>query len=134
MPFEDRIKEVLQKKVSRGKINVNIIYDNNGSKEEVITINRKLAKNYYKGLVELKKYLGLKDSLGMKDMVGLPGVINYEATQKNLAVLWPKIEKALVLALGSLVVDREKEGRATYHDFCKRVGRIDKMLERTQDW
>ena len=127
-PFEDRIKEVLQKKISRGKINANIIYDNSGSKDEVITINRKLAKSYYKGLVGLKKYLGLKDALGVKDMVMLPGVINYEATQRNLTVLWPKIEKAILSALDSLLTDRKKEGKAIYRDFCKRTDDISKML------
>lgn len=128
-PFEDRIKDVLQKKIARGKVNVNIIYDNSGTKEEVITINRRLAKNYYKGLIGLKKHLGLKDALGIKDMVLLPGVINYEATQKNFSVLWPKIQKALLKAIGALVTDRAKEGKALHRDFCNRVDHIGKMLE-----
>lgn len=128
VPFEDRIKEVLQKKIQRGKINVNVIYDNRASKEEIITINKKLAKSYYTGLVGLKKYLGLEDCLSIKDMVALPGVINYEATQEGLTALWPKIEKALLLALDRLMADREKEGLATYRDLCKRMDNITKML------
>jgi len=127
-PFEDRIKEVLQKKINRGKINVNVIYDSRTSKNEVITINKKLAKNYYDGLVSLNKYIGLKENIGIKDLIMLPGVINYEATQGSLSSLWPKIEEALNAALGALMVDREKEGRATYHDFCKRADNITKML------
>lgn len=127
-PFEDRIKEVLQKKIQRGKINVNIIYDNRASREEVITINKRLAKSYYAGLIGLKKHLGLKDSLGMKDMVALPGVINYEVTQEGLTALWPKIEKALSSALKKLVADREKEGHATYRDLCKRSNNITRLL------
>lgn len=127
-PFEDRIKEVLQKRVSRGKVNVSMLYDNNASKDKVITINRKLAKSYYVGLVGLKKYLGLKDAAGIKELIMLPGVINYELTQEGLAVIWPKIEKALNMAIDALVVDREKEGRAIYRDFCKRLGSISRML------
>ncbi len=127
-PFEDRIKEFLQKKIQRGKINVSIIYDNRASKEEVITINKKLAKSYYAGLVALKKHLGLKDVLGIKDMVALPGVINYEVTQEGLADLWPKMEKALTLALNRLIADRDKEGHATYRDLCKRVDNTTRML------
>ena len=127
-PFEDRIKEVLQKRIQRGKINVNIIYDNNSAKEEVITINKKLAKNYYNGLVGLKEYLGFKDTLGMKDIVMLPGVINYEATQKNLASLWPRVERAIFAAIDSLLTDRQKEGKAIYNDFYKRAEVINKML------
>jgi len=128
MPFEDRIKEVLQKRLQRGKINVNVIYDNRASKAEIVTINKKLAKSYYTGLVALKKHLGLKDSLGMKDMVALPGVINYEVTREGFTALWPKVEEALSLALDRLVVDREKEGHATYRDLRKRTDNIMRLL------
>ena len=65
-PFEDRIKDVIQKKISRGKVNVNIIYENSGPKDEVIAINKKLAKSYYTGIVGLKKALGLKEPIGLK--------------------------------------------------------------------
>ncbi|MDO8536280.1 MAG: YicC/YloC family endoribonuclease [Candidatus Omnitrophota bacterium] len=127
-PFEDRIKEVLQKKISRGKVNVNIIYENSGPKDEVIAINKKLAKSYYTGIVGLKKALGLQEPIGLKELINLPGVINYAATHESLTVLWPKLEKALLAALISLISDREKEGKALHKDFCKRVFIIDKML------
>jgi uncharacterized protein (TIGR00255 family) len=127
-PFEDRIKELLQKKINRGKINVNIIYENSGSKNEVIAINRRLAKSYYAGIAGLKKSLGLQEPIGLKELIGLPGVINYAATQESLTVLWPKIEKALSAALASLISDREKEGKALHKDFCRRVAVISEML------
>jgi uncharacterized protein (TIGR00255 family) len=132
MPFEDRIKELLQKKVKRGKINVNVIYDSRASKDEIVTVNRKLAKSYYNGLSALKKHLGLKDALTLKDMVGLPGVINYEVTRDSLAKLWPNIEKALSLALAKLLADREKEGRATCREFCDRINAITALLSEIQ--
>ena len=94
----------------------------------MITINKKLAKSYYAGLVGLKKYLKLKDPLRMKDMVALPGVINYEVTQEGLLDLWPKIEKALSAAVSSLIRDREKEGQATCRDLSKRIDSITGLL------
>lgn len=127
-PFEDRIKEALQKKINRGKVNVNVIYENNRAKDEVVAINKKLAKSYHAGMVSLKKSLGLKEPVGLKELIALPGVINYAATQESLTVLWPKIEKALSAALTALILDREKEGKALYRDFSKRVSAIDKML------
>ena len=127
-PFEERIKEALQKKVQRGKINVNVIYDSNSRRNEIITINKKLARSYYAGLSGLKRHLGLKDALGLKDMVTLPGVINYEVKQAALADLWPKVEKALLSAVSALVKDREKEGYATNRDLSKRINNIDRLL------
>jgi len=127
-PFEDRIKEVLQKKINRGKVNVSMIYENNASKSEVVAINKKLARSYHSGIVELKKSLGLKEPVGLKELISLPGVINYAATKESLTMLWPKIEKALSAALASLIADREKEGTALQKDFFKRIASIDKML------
>ena len=43
--FEDRIKEALQKKLKRGKINLNLIYEGSALKDERISINRKTAAN-----------------------------------------------------------------------------------------
>lgn len=132
MQFEDRIKETLEKKIHRGKVNVNIAYDNKASREEIININKKLAASYYRGLTGLKKHLGMKDPLGMKDIMALPGVINYEVLQEGATDLWPKIEKALSSALRRLLVDREKEGQATYRDLCKRADNIAKLLSEIQ--
>src|SRR3989338_7643831 len=58
--FEDRIKEILQKSLKRGKINLNLIYDGVLLKTERITINRKTAKNYHEELNKLKKHLCLE--------------------------------------------------------------------------
>src|SRR3989338_5740348 len=49
--FEDEIKDILQKKVSRGKVNLNLMYDGSlALKGETMTINRLAAKNYYNEL------------------------------------------------------------------------------------
>jgi uncharacterized protein (TIGR00255 family) len=126
--FEDRMKELLQKKVSRGKVNVNLIYDGVLLKAEKIAINRKTAKNYYDELMKLRRYLDLKDAVTTKDLVALPGVLTYVALDENLSKLWPTVKKALDRALDRLTVDREKEGRSTYLDLMKRAKNIERMM------
>ncbi|MFA5146506.1 MAG: YicC/YloC family endoribonuclease [Candidatus Omnitrophota bacterium] len=126
--FEDKIKEVMQKSVARGKIYINLIYDGALAKEERISINKSIVKNYYDELKRLKKHLGLKDDITIKDLAALPGVINYEVREKGLGELWPKIKKALDKAIARLTADREKEGRSIYNDLNARAGKIEKML------
>lgn len=126
--FEDRIKEILQKRVMRGKVNLNLIYDGVLLKTERITINKKTAKNYYEELSKLKKYLGLEDAVTTKDLVALPGVLTYDALDTNLTKFWPSVKKALDMAIARLVVDREKEGHATHADLMKRARNIQKMM------
>jgi len=126
--FEDRIKEILQRKIKRGKINLNLIYDGKSLKNESISINEKTARNYYTELLKLKKGLGLKDEITTKDIIMLPGVLSYEALDKNLEKFWPKVKEALENALDRLIVDREKEGKALKADLTSRSKKIDKML------
>jgi len=126
--FEDKIKEVLQRSIKRGKVNLNLTYDGVLLKEEKITINRKAAKSYYDEISGLRKYLGLDGDISVKDLVALPGVVSYGALDENLAAFWPKIKTALDKALAKLVADREKEGRSIYADLMKRVRRVEKVL------
>jgi len=126
--FEDRIKEVLQKSLRRGKVNLNLVYDGRLLKNERITINRKAAKSYCDELSKLKKHLGLKDDVAMKDIVALPGVLSYEAMEANLSAIWPKVKAALEKAIDRVIADREKEGRSIYADLAKRAKHIAAML------
>jgi len=127
--FEDRIKEVLQKKLQRGKISLNLVYDGKLLKTERITINRKTAKHYHSELSRLRDHLGLKDAVTTKDIMGLPGVISYEVIEGSSSAIWPKVRKAVEEAANHVVADREKEGRAIYLDLAKRTHHIEKMLK-----
>ena len=126
--FEDRIKEVLQKQVLRGKVNLSLVYDGKPLKDERIRINRDMAKNYYNELLKMKKHLGLKDDITTKDLVALPGVLNYEAGAEKIAELWPKIKESLDRTIAKLIADREKEGRALCKDLAARARKIELML------
>ncbi len=126
--FEDKIKEILQKEIGRGKINLNLMYDGTVMKGEKIAINTKAAKNYYNELSKLRGALGLRDDITTKDIIALPGVLSISAMDEGLSEFWPRIKAALDNAVKSLVIDREKEGKATYVDLMARVKKIDKML------
>ena len=126
--FEDKIKEILQKDIKRGKVNLNLIYDGEPLKGGRINIDEKVAKSYHEGLQRLRRHLGLNDDFSAKDIMLLPGVINYEAVERNLPAIWPKVRLALDRAISALIKDREKEGKALCADLGKRAKKIEKML------
>ena len=126
--FEDKIKEILQKKIQRGKINLSLTYDGALLKSEKVSVNKKSAKNYYNALNGLKAYLGLKEEINIRDLIALPGVLNFDSTESGLAIFWPKIKKALDMAIDHLVADRAKEGKALALDLTTRTKKIEKML------
>jgi len=126
--FEDRVKDVIQKNVKRGKINVGIAYDGALLKEGKVIIDNKTAKRYYSELSKLEKSLGLSNGITVKDLAGLPGVVSYEIEEAKVDALWPKVKTALDRALVKLSKDREKEGRALFVDLNTRAKKIKSLL------
>ena len=126
--LEDKIKEVLQKQIKRGKINLVLSYDGVPLKGGRIAINKKTAKNYYNELYSLKKDLGLKEEISVKDIIALPGVLSFDSLEQGLVSFWPRIKKALDMAIDRLVSDRGKEGKALAADLTRRTGKIETML------
>lgn len=126
--FEDKVKDVLQKNVKRGKMNVNVFYDGALLKEGKVVIDPKTAKRYYAELSKLEKSLGLKNGITVKDLAALPGVVSYEIEEAKVAALWPKVKIALERALAKLGKDREKEGKALFTDLNNRARNIKVLL------
>ena len=126
--FEDKIKEMLQKKIKRGKVNLSLSYDGAPMKGGRLSINRQAAKDYYNKLKGLKRHLSLDGGIEIKDIISLPGVLNIDSFEKGLISFWPKIKNALDVAMDRLIDDREKEGKALYADLARRTKKIDMML------
>jgi uncharacterized protein (TIGR00255 family) len=131
--FEDRIKEIVQKKIKRGKVNLNLIYDGVIVKDERVSVNVPLAKSYYHALSKLQRTLNIKGEALVDDLILFPGVLNYEVREESLVRLWPKIKEALDTALGTVVADRIREGRALHKDLARRAACIEKMLRAIND-
>ena len=126
--FEDRIKEILQKRVRRGKLNLTLTYEGPMLKEDRLMINKMAAKNYYDKLSNLRRHLGAREEIGLKELITLPGVLSYDALEKNLTKIWPNIRIALERALDKLISDREREGAGIFKDLMGRTKRIEGML------
>jgi len=109
--FEDKIRESLQKKVSRGRLNLFLSYDRKGRKEDEVCIDKKIGKQYYNRIRDLKKSLGLSGEIGIDQIIVLPGVVAYQPQEDNAKKLWPLISKALASALEDLLVSKAREGK-----------------------
>lgn len=126
--LEDKVKEVIQREVSRGKVYLNLIYEGEQPTHEIICLDVGLAKSYYKKLNDLKKVLNIKEEIGLRDIVVFPGVLNVRVTEREVYKLWPVIEKAVAKAVAKLVHEREKEGKHLAVDLKKRLSNIKKHL------
>lgn len=126
--FEEKIKELLQKQIMRGKVSVSLMCEGRLMKGERFSIDRVVAKNYHDELLKLKKHLGLADDITIRELMSLPGVLNYEAGEDSLAKVWPIMKRAVESAMKSLVTDRAREGKALALELSTRAKKILSML------
>lgn len=125
---EEDVKEMLQKRIERGKVYCSLVCDGVRLKEERVAFNAKVAAQYCHELTALARQLRLDGGLRMRDIVSLPGVLTYEASEGPLDKAWPAVKRAIERALARLAIERAKEGKALYRDLIKRSKRISAML------
>jgi len=126
--FEDRIKELLQRKVQRGKISMSLMCKGPLARNCRVSVNKRVAGLYRKELAVLGRSFGLKDDISVRDLMTLPGILTYESTGADSPKMWHALKRAIEDALGKLVEDRNKEGAALHKDLEKRVRNIERML------
>jgi len=128
--FEDKIRESLQKKVSRGRLNLFLSYDRKGRKEDEVRVDNKIGKQYYNRIRDLKKSLGLSGEIGIDQIIALPGVVAYQPQDDDAKKLWPLINRALTSALEDLLVSKSREGKMLKKNIRQITASIETSLKK----
>lgn len=109
--FEERIREVLQKRIARGRLTLFLSCDAKSGNNDEMHIDKKIAKKYYSSIKRLSRFLGTKGDVSIDQIISLPGVIAYRPQSEDAQRWWPLIRKALVLAVDDLTRSKASEGR-----------------------
>lgn len=109
--FEDSIREYLQKKISRGRLNLFLSYEKGEAAQDEVYIDKAAGKKYYEMILSLKKSLGLGGEINIGQIISLPGVIAYHPREEDPEGLWPLVKKALAAACADLIHSKIREGK-----------------------
>jgi len=130
--FEDRVRELLQKRVARGRLNLFLAYDTNAKKTDEVHLNKDIAKQYYNRIIALKRFLGAKGDISISQIINLPGVVEYKPQEEKTNNLWPLIRQALVLAIDDLQKAKAREGLMLKKNVRNIVKEIETSLRKIQ--
>ncbi len=126
--FEDRIREHIQKRVKRGRVNLAISYDYGAKKIRKIALDRKLASFLLKEIRGFQKAEKLKGEIDLNNIVAFPGVLTYSDFMADIHKLWRNVKQALNEALTNLNKSRAREGRSLSKDLFFRIRRVEKHI------
>jgi uncharacterized protein (TIGR00255 family) len=131
LEIEQKMERLIKDRVLRGKINILVKIENYSLTEEKIILNEDIADSYYKNLKTLKEKYKLKDEIGLDSLLKFKDIFKIVKEEEG-AKIWPLAEKAMNLALDSLLKMREREGKVLVADIRKRVKKIQKLVEKIE--
>lgn len=126
--LEDRIRELCQARLKRGKVMVSIINETNGSDLGDLSLDEKVLRFYLSSLRKIQRQFGLKDSLSVGDLLGLPRIFCMEKKAETPEKFWRSLRPSLEKALNLVTQSRIREGKVLAKDLADRLDRIEKDL------
>jgi len=126
-PFEFDIRRILSEKLGRGSIDCSISLKDTGNAKPV-TINKDLAKAYYKPLAELSAELNLDPSNILSTLVKLPEVIT-PSSETLTQDEWTDFQAIILGAINNLDTHRKNEGAMMEKDLLLRINNIETQQE-----
>ena len=127
--LEAQIRDVVNRVVARGRVNVRINLHAAEDKESARKhINQELAKDYAAEFARLSKTLKLGGEVTLDQVLRAPGVFQTDEQLAESEDLWPVVEKALNTALSALLKMREREGAHLAKDLSARIAIMQKAV------
>ncbi|HEY3217254.1 MAG TPA: YicC/YloC family endoribonuclease [Candidatus Eisenbacteria bacterium] len=119
--FEDRIRQRIQDRFSRGKINLSITWSGAGESGEVLKVNEVVADRYAQLLEQLRDRYHLDGRLDVRTLAALPDVFSWEHTSLSDDETWGLLETLIDRASASLDQMKHREGKALAADLEHRL-------------
>ncbi len=126
--LEEKIREIIKKRVSRGKLDVSIYIISQTEDDLEVIINEPVCQKSIQGLRYLAEKFNLKDDLALSHILSIGDAFAIHKKAGDLDTVMDIIEKALNEALDSLVEMRIKEGTMLKEDILKKLSLLNEMI------
>lgn len=129
---ENDVKDMIQEKIDRGKINLTVNLDTETLNRAALMIDKDAARHYYKLLSDLKKSVNLKENITIDHMLKFSEIIQPEEKKVLEDFDWQLCEKAITKALKNLTKMRQAEGSELAKDLVKRINSIERKINKIE--
>ena len=127
--LEPRIRETLQTRISRGRLNLSVTLTQAAENLAASAIDFELARVYARDRRKLQVELGRSGELRLDPLMRAPGILTNSNTDLEPEVVWPTIQSALGAALSALIAMREAEGKNLATDLYMRLSKLRVIVE-----
>ncbi len=126
--LEDRVRELVGKAISRGKIDVFITYYNHSEDSKHVVFDEGLAKAYVSAVEALRDKFSLADDISVSLISKYPDVLRVEQAEDDEDLLWSMLKEAVDNAVASLIHMRGIEGEGLKNVLLERADIIENVI------
>ncbi len=125
--IEQKIRQLVQKYVKRGRVTISIKITDKPS--QTIVFHKAVVKKYLSYANQLGKETNLKNDLTLSDIIKLPGVFEIKETMVYPEQVWASINKSLLKALMAHEVMRKSEGQSLSADIGSQLQKMSEQIQ-----
>ena len=130
---EDAMKALVQKYISRGKVDVFVTVDAVTADQTVVQVNELLARSYYQALSRLREMFSLEDELSASTLARFPDVLAVTKAEEDLEMISADICAVLEEALTAHRQMRSVEGEKLFSDIAGRADTIESVVAKVEE-
>lgn len=120
-PLETRTREIITRRLSRGKIDVSISFEDNSESAYRVHCDLGLAKAYATALRQIGETIGSNDTVTASQISRFNDVLRVESAQIDPEAIWHLLEQALDQAINNLMAMRAREGEKLVADIRQKI-------------
>lgn len=122
---EEKLKALMQGKISRGKIEVSVLIQNVTAVSERITANKEVITEYVLALRAIQEELVLVDDLSLSAVMRIPDAFTVVKEEADEEQMWEDLKAVAEEALANFITMRETEGERMKADISSRLDTIE---------
>ncbi len=128
MAIEDKIRQIIKSKLKRGKVDLYLSYDVTSPDLQELSLNKDLAKAYYRDMEDLRKMLEIDEKITLRDIVLLEGVLKKSSTNETDKELLSQVLKTVEEAVENLDEMRKVEGENLKIDLENKIVNVEEFV------
>ena len=122
--LDDKLKTLLQQRISRGKVDVFVQIQALETAGSEVVVDHGLAESYLKAVRELADRYGVHEEISATTLSRYPDVLTVRQAQVDEDAVWAAVSQVAEVALARFVAMRELEGARMRADVLSRAAII----------
>lgn len=126
--FENQLTKKIKEYASRGKLDINIRFQDLRDKAVTVKVDKGLVAAYGQALQEISSQLELSAPVTAAQIASYPDVLKLNEENADSEAAQPVLMQAMEQALESFVAMREAEGQNIQRDLLARIGTLENFV------